>query len=252
VRLYFANRRFSPSVFATALAVAGIALFMRLGFWQLHRAEEKQALLTQYSVGAQSTMELSATSVSSLPTFQHVYTRGHFDPAHQLLLDNMPSQHGQAGYRVVTPFELEQGGWILVDRGWIQMGATRQALPDVSVGSELRNIAGRFDALPRAGIDLANPAVDRSAPWPRVMSFPQHDPVEGALGHRLLPGLILLDADQPNGYERVWQAHFSFGPERHIAYAVQWFAFAVAAAIVYVIVSLRRESDEPSADPSRT
>ena len=51
----------------------------------------------------------------------------------QVLLDNMPSATGVAGYRVLTPWRLEAGQWLLVDRGWIAMGATREQLPDVRV-----------------------------------------------------------------------------------------------------------------------
>lgn len=247
--LRIAHRRFVPTTFATVLTLVGVAAFVRLGIWQLHRADEKRVLEAQYVQGTQSTMDLNAASARLLPAFQHVHVDGQYDDAHQILLDNMPSQHGQPGYRVVTPFKTAHGDWILVDRGWLAPGATRNDLPDVSLSANVSQIAGRFDALPRPGIELAPPPIDPAAPWPRVMNFPQHDTIEQALGHRLLPGLVLLDPDQPGGYERVWQAHFSFGPERHIAYAVQWFAFAGAAVIIYLIVSFRRESADAFREP---
>jgi surfeit locus 1 family protein len=83
------------------------------------------------------------------------------------------------------------------------------------------------------------PPVDASAPWPRVLSFPDSSALEQQLGHKLIPGLLLLDASQPDGYERVWEAHLGFMPERHIGYAVQWFAFAVVAIILFVITGFR-------------
>lgn len=242
-----ANRRFSPSIFATVLTILGIALFARLGFWQLQRAEEKQALLEQYAAGRQSIVELQADITDTLPRYQQVRAHGRYDSAHQILLDNMPSGRGQPGYRVVTPFELEQGAWILVDRGWLPLGATRASLPDVSVGEEPRDIVGRLDMLPRAGIQLDGQQENAAAAWPRVMSFPQQAAVEKALDRSVFNGLVLLDPEQPDGYERPAQMRFSaageFGPDRHVAYAVQWFAMAAAALVIYLILGFRRTAD---------
>lgn len=233
------GRRYAPTIFGTVLTLVGLALFVWLGVCQLHRADEKQALLAQYAAGQQSTVDLTANNASSLPRYQQVRLSGHYDPEHQILLDNMPSQQGRAGYRVVTPFELEQGGWVLVDRGWVPIGQTRADLPEIPVGTEVRTLAGRLDLLPRAGVQLDTPD-NPGGKWPRVMSFPQPVAVERALNRRLLKGVLLLDPVQPDGYERVWEAHFNFGPERHIGYAVQWFALAVAAVVIYLILGFRR------------
>lgn len=241
-----ATRRFSTSVFATLLTIAGVGLFARLGFWQLHRADEKQALLDQYAAGQHSTVDLTAALAGTLPRYQQVRANGHYAPAQQILLDNMPSEHGQPGYRVLTPFELEQGGAILVDRGWLALGATRDKLPEVAVAADARTIVGRLDALPRAGLQLGNEDEMPAGGWPRVMNFPQHAAVEKVLGRPLLQGLILLDPAQPNGYERAAQMYFGsgseFGPQRHLAYAVQWFAMAAAAVVIYLILGFRRSS----------
>jgi surfeit locus 1 family protein len=234
------------------LALAGAALFVRLGLWQLHRAEEKQALLDQYDAG-QAVVDLMSTTpeqaaLETLPRYQQVRVRGHYAGAHQILLDNMPApKGGWPGYRVLTPFELERGGWLLVDRGWVPMGRTRAELPDLGVGEEARTIVGRLDTLPRAGLQLEQPATSNAA-WPRVMSFPPQAAVEEALGRTLVPGRLVLDPDQSEGYERITQAPIPFPPGRHIGYAVQWFALAAAVAVIYVVTALRpgrRRIDPP-------
>lgn len=235
-----ADRRFRSRALAALLTVVAVALFVRLGFWQLGRADEKQALLDQYQRGQQSTVELTAQNADTLPRYQQVRARGRYSPAQQILLDNMPSKVGWPGYRVVTPFELASGGVMLVDRGWVSMGKTRADIPDIAVDETVREIAGRLDQLPRAGIKMADVDGAASGPWPRVMSFPTAAAIEKALGRPVLPGLTLLDPAQPDGYERVWEARLPVGPGRHIAYAVQWFAFAVVAAALYFILTLRR------------
>ncbi|WP_161810297.1 SURF1 family protein [Steroidobacter agaridevorans] len=232
------TRVWRPSMFGAALTVFGVAFFLWLGFWQLGRADQKQALLDQYATAQQTQVEITPQNAASLPRYQRAEVSGRFDPAHQILLDNMPSHAGQPGYRVVTPFETA-AGWLLVDRGWLPLGGSRSQLPDIQVGNDQRTITGTVDELPRAGIELKAPSVDASVPWPRVLSFPQQAALEQQLGQKLIPGLLLLDASQPDGYERIWEAHLGFRPERHVGYAVQWFAFAAAAVILFVITSFR-------------
>ncbi len=234
-----ANRNFAPTLFAVAITVVAVALFVRLAFWQLSRASEKEALQAQYAAGQRSVVELTAANIAGLTRYQRVSARGRYDSAHQILLDSMPSAMGQPGYRVVTPFELEQGGWVLVDRGWHRPGATRSDIPDVTVGEAPRTIAGQLSALPRPGVRLAGPGSTGNS-WPRVMNYPEHVSIEQALDRQVLPGLVLLDANQPDGYERAWEARTDMGSGQHLGYAVQWFGFAIAALVLFVVLGLRR------------
>lgn len=240
------GRAWRPSVFGAVLTVLGMALFIRLGFWQLDRAGQKEALLAQYAAGQQSQVAITPQTASALARYQRVSVSGRYDPSHQILLDNMPSHTGRPGYRVLTPLH-SPAGWLLVDRGWLPLGASRSQLPDIGVGDGERNITGTLDALPRAGLQLETPAAEPSTPWPRVLSFPQQSALEQQLGLQLIPGVLLLDASQPEGYERVWEAHLGFKPERHIGYAVQWFALAAAVALTFILTSFRtkKATDEP-------
>jgi surfeit locus 1 family protein len=234
-----ANRRFAPTLFALAITVVAVVIFVRLALWQLGRAGEKDELQTQYAAGQRSVVELTAANAATLSQYQRVSARGRYDSAHQILLDSMPSAMGQPGYRVVTPFELEQGGWLLVDRGWHRPGATRSVLPDVTVAENTRTIAGQLSILPRPGVRLT-PVPGGGEKWPRVMNWPEQASIESALERKVLPGLVLLDADQPDGYERVWQARIDMGSDRHLSYAVQWFGFALAAVALFVVFGFRR------------
>jgi surfeit locus 1 family protein len=234
-----ANRNFSPTLLAVALTIAAVALFVRLAFWQIDRAAEKEALQAKFAAGHRSVVEVTAANAAGLTQYQRVTARGHYDSAHQILLDSMPSAMGQPGYRVVTPFELEDGSWLLVDRGWHRPGATRSDIPDVTVGEAPRAVAGQLSALPQPGVRLAGPA-SASNSWPRVMNYPEQASIEQALERKVLPGLVLLDRDQPDGFERAWQARTDLGSERNLSYAVQWFGFAVVAIVLFVVMGLRR------------
>lgn len=220
--------------------LAGLALFARLGLWQVERANQKSALIAQFEKGDTPPVALDPARVATLPRYQRVHATGRYDSQHQVLIDNMPSQAGQAGFRVLTPLQLPGGQWQLVDRGWVPMGRTRSELPGIEVAETPREILGRLDELPVPGVRMATGPVSIPKSWPSVMNFPLHADLERALGRSLLPRIVRLDATQPDGFERVWTPTFGFGPDRHFGYAFQWFALALAILVTYLAVSFKR------------
>jgi surfeit locus 1 family protein len=241
MRVRIGNRAFTMRPLGVLLTLAVLAACVALGSWQLRRAHEKQALLAAFAAGTQDTVDLAGVDVDGLPRYQHVRSRGHYVPERQILIDNMPSSVGVAGYRVLTPFRRDDGrGLLLVDRGWVPLGASRQVLPDVAVDAESRVIHGRLDTLPVPGVRIGEPAVAGDRSWPRVLLFPEPADVEHALGAHVAARIVLLDADLPDGYERQWRPAIGFGPERHFGYALQWFALAATALVAFVAMSLRR------------
>ena len=81
--------------------------------------------------------------------------------------------------------------------------------------------------------------------WPRVLNFPRQADLEAVLGAPVEARILLLDPDLPDGYERAWRPALGFGPERHLGYAIQWFAFAVVLLVIFVALSF--ESVAPDA-----
>jgi surfeit locus 1 family protein len=146
------NRTFKPRPFTTLLTIVLIAMLVTLGRWQLHRADEKRALFESFAAGTDSTTPIDLQT-PKVPRYQHVEARGHYDGEHQVLIDNMV-EAGRAGYFVVTPFALEGGGWVLVNRGWVPVGASRAALPAIGVAGDARHIRARADNLPSPGIRM--------------------------------------------------------------------------------------------------
>lgn len=241
MRLRVANRVFEPRAWALLLTAVALAGFVSLGGWQLGRAREKQAQVESFARGAQTSIALEGdVAVDDLPRYQHVTTHGRYDVAHQVLVDNMPSQAGRPGYRVLTPL-LRPGAarLLLVDRGWVPLGASRETLPTVDVGAEARAVAGRLDRLPQPGVRVGEAGVAGDERWPRVLNFPRQADLEQALGRPVEARILLLDPAAPDGYERAWRPAMGFGPERHLGYAIQWFALAATVFVVFVALSLR-------------
>ncbi len=233
------NRAFAPRLFTTLLAIGLIALLVSLGRWQLHRAEEKRVLFDSFTAGGDATRPIDLHT-PKVPRYSRVEAVGHYDATRQILIDNMVNDE-RAGYFVITPFALQGGGWLLVNRGWVPLGKSRADRPAIPVAGDPRRIRGRADNMPSPGIRMGIPAPLRP-PYPVVANFPQRADAAQLLKESnwtLATDLILLDAAEPDGYVRNW-APPGFPPMRHIGYALQWFGLALALAVIYVVTNFRR------------
>jgi surfeit locus 1 family protein len=143
-----------------------------------------------------------------------------------------------AGYEVLTPLKLTGAAvGVLVNRGWVPLVGSRENLPAVAVGGEERSVIGRIRDIPEKGFSLG-PEQARTG-WPYRILHVDISRLEGELGYPLLPLVLLLDPAQPDGYARDWQP-LTFGPERNVGYAVQWFSLATTLLIIYVAVNLKK------------
>ena len=136
MRLRIANRVFVPRLWAALVTAMLLAAFISLGAWQLARGREKQALIASFERGQRSSVALTAETVDLQPRYQHVTVSGQYDPARQVLLDNMPSQAGMPGYRVLTPL-VRAGTRTIITRG-PRLGADRIKSRDPAVGGRFR------------------------------------------------------------------------------------------------------------------
>jgi surfeit locus 1 family protein len=250
MRLQVGNRTFVQRPWALALTLAMLAGFIALGSWQVGRSREKQALIEAFERGTADTVPLSVTRVDELPRYQRVSASGRYEPGRQVLLDNMPSSTGQPGYRVLTPLRRDDGGaLLLVDRGWVPMGLDRSRLPVVAVDASPRTVTGRLDALPVPGLRLGAARGAGASGWPLVLNFPVTADLEAALGEPVEQRIVLLDASEPDGFERAWLPAIGFPPERHLGYAIQWFALALVLVVAFVATGLQPRT--PTADDDR-
>lgn len=232
---------FRPAAWPSGVGLLLLIAMMSLGFWQLDRAEQKRAVLRAYGDRpADAAVRIADDfALSQDWRYRRAQVIGAYDARHQFLLDNRVQQ-GRVGYYVLTPLRLARGNAVvLVNRGWVPQGATRADLPDLPAprASEL-TLEGLIDFPPQKVFVLGE-GEDRDPGWPKVLQQLRLDLQAQQLNARLLPMVLLLDKDQPGGFVREWNP-VVIGPERHVGYAVQWFALAAALVILYVWVNLKR------------
>ena len=244
LRLTLGNRTLHASWGMALLALAGALLFAQLGRWQWHRAAEKRALAAAFASGSLESTPLGSRSASSLPRYARVSVRGSYDGAHQFLLDNI-THRGQAGYQALTPLKLEDGRILLVNRGWLPLPqGRRDTLPDLTLAAgNSVDVSGRLDALPVAGLAAGNVPPESDERWPKRCSFPTSAQLGVALQTSVEAQQLLLAADQPQGYLRDWQsASAGFGPERHLAYAIQWWSLTGLSLFLFFFLNVKRKA----------
>jgi surfeit locus 1 family protein len=239
IRMTFGSRQFETSWAMTLLTVAACVAFVSLGRWQWERGTLREAQAEEFARGAEQPVALGARSLAAVERFQRVRVRGHFDTAHQFLLDNR-THDGRAGYEVLTPLDRVDGATLLVNRGWVPFSGFREQLPDVSfAAAPLDEVVGRVDELPSEGLQSGRSAPDASGSWPKVTTYPHAAELSAALGRAVESRVLLLDPHATNGYVRDWQPP-GLPAIRHWSYAVQWWAFAVLAAALWLILGFRR------------
>jgi surfeit locus 1 family protein len=232
---------FSPGRWPTLITILFLGILVSLGFWQLDRAEQKHVLLGQYRGDGSSTrLRLDPGMPASVDLqYQYATASGYYDARRQFLLDNR-IYDGRVGYHVLTPFILDDssGVAVLVNRGWIPLVGGREQLPDLPLDTGQRDLLARI-RIPSKAFTLGEEEVRIGWPY-RIQQIDTHQ-LAGELGYPLLPFVMLLDDTQEDGFVRDWRP-VTFGPERNVGYAVQWFGLALALLILYLAANIRTTS----------
>ncbi|EST37799.1 hypothetical protein N566_11035 [Streptomycetaceae bacterium MP113-05] len=235
-------------VILTLLALTLIPTMIELGFWQLHRHQDRVAhnALIARSLAAPAVPAAELTGVGDEPDrknwFRRVEATGRYDTAHEVVVRQRTASDGHAiGYFVVTPLVRQDGSALLVNRGWIPAGGDLTKFPQVPAAPKGEvSVTGRImaDETTEASGIKRRPGL----PPRQVMLIDSGERAE-ALDRPVLGGYVQLTASSPGprgGHpQRLPEPeHDSIGP--HMAYAVQWWLFAAAVPVGWVVL-VRRE-----------
>ncbi|MFK7954559.1 MAG: SURF1 family protein [Lysobacterales bacterium] len=218
-------------------ALLTMALFVRLGFWQLDREQEKRALFDGFSTALTQPPRL-LDPYTPQPRFSRVELEGQFTGI-QFLLDNQVFE-GSPGVHVYAPFNLTSvKQTVLVNRGWLPMERTRRTLPDLpTLPFGNTRVQGHLSSYPQPGIKVGQPDYETPQPW--LLIYMEPDTLAEALGLPLAPQVMLETSPEPTSFTQQW-APKVMAPEKHRGYAVQWFSLAVAVLIVTLILALKKD-----------
>jgi surfeit locus 1 family protein len=248
-------RRAPALVAGWALAIALIAVFTSLGFWQLGRAAQKHRTIERATTVLEQRQPVplsAALEPLRARGYDWAQGRGGFAARPPVLLDNQ-QRGGRAGVRVYRVFYPDDGGELLVDLGWLPWPGDRRLPkippPPMGPGQDSRlELRGLLAPPPSAGLELGPAMAARSdVPLGGVRVWLatrlELDAVDREIGHpsfAFAPRVLRLDPALPIGFERDLELlPNTLPPEKHRGYAVQWFGLALAALVTASILTFR-------------
>lgn len=211
------------------IVFALLPLPLALGWWQLQRADEKKQIMTAY----QQRIELPTLVLNNDPLlvseldFRKATAYGQYDDRYSLLIDNKVYK-GRPGYHVITPLKLAgHSDYLLVNRGWVALGQSRQKLPEIQTPTGKIEINGQLRKPPEDVFTLEKKTSQSG--WNKLWQTLDINKVEQQLGLPLLPVVMQLSTEdnQGGGFVRQWPEYKDSWIQRHHGYSVQWFSLAI-------------------------
>jgi surfeit locus 1 family protein len=244
---------FRPSFIGTVLTIICIPLFIKFGFWQYNKAQQKQAIQDAYNqakVDQALDFPLDVSSQKNLNiddwNYKKVTVTGVYETKYQLLLDNKV-EGSRVGYHVITPLKINQTAeYVLVNRGWILGKDTHTDLPSFETPTGPQTVTGQIWVPSKKIFTLEDKTTSQlnSQSWQMVWQNMDMDQYKRQVPFAVSPLMIKLDStSSAGGFVRNWEV-----PATRIAtnmgYAYQWFGFALATLLIYLYMSVTRVKPE--------
>jgi cytochrome oxidase assembly protein ShyY1 len=224
-----------PSWLALSLVVlvfAG-ACFVVLSPWQFRRNAEQSA----QNAELQASFTAKPVPIETAPPgeWRQVLLRGQYLPQAETVA-RLRTVQGEPAFEVLTPFRLDSGGVILVDRGYVPpvQGVHVPPYPAAPTGATsvvARVRTGEIDPQHR-------PAFNDATTDGRTQVYAIDVPIVAAATKLpLRPGYVQLADHQPGGLRALPLPQLDSGP--FLSYALQWIAFGTMALLALGYFSWR-------------
>lgn len=235
-------------ILTSLLVLAGSALCVRLGIWQLDRLQQRRAFNAHYlAVRAAPALDLNQTAGADLTDMEYrdAFARGHYDFEQQVGLRNQYNGN-EYGYHLLTPLVLENHVAILVDRGWIPADSGKDPSQwrqfDEPGEVTVKGLIRLGHAKPEMGgvtDPTLTPGENRLDLWNAV----NIDRIQAQMPYQLLP-VYLQPAPAPGDVTPPipYQPEIEITEGPHLGYAGQWFTFAALLFFGYPLFYLRRQA----------
>lgn len=209
---------------------AFLPILLGLGAWQLNRAEQKRQILQQHHAREQvDAIQYRA----DLPQNAKATVQGVLESQRYWLLEGRTFQ-GKPGYEVLMALKLGEQT-LLINRGWIAAALDRKVMPTLEPVPDYRVTLDGVLMLP-SNSPLTDEADNQLQQWPHRVLEMDMAMMSKQLGRTLEPLYLRLDAEHPLALQNIWQPT-NMPPERHTAYAIQWFGLATALIILWLAAS---------------
>ncbi|GDY33115.1 SURF1 family cytochrome oxidase biogenesis protein [Gandjariella thermophila] len=226
-----------PGWLALTLAVLlfAAACYTILAPWQFRRNAERVAQNAAVSSSLRTAPVpldrlVSGSGEPAAVEWRPVTMTGHYLPSGEALA-RLRTVQGEPAYEVLTPFQLQRGGVVLLDRGYVR------PVGDVSIPAFAAPPGGEVTVSARVRQDEPDnrPAFDRDG---HRQVYAVNSAIVGqAAGLAIRPGYFELLADQPGVLNPLPLPQLDSGP--FFSYALQWIAFGTMAILAWIYFTWR-------------
>ena len=236
--------QFKPTLIPSLVVILTLYGLVSLGHWQLERADYKEKLENMIA----ERIKLAPTDLGLVPEdpakqqYLPVALNGTYDSSRHLLLDNRVFNR-EVGYNVYTPLQLGHGRSILVDRGWLPLGKSRQTLPSIKTENRDYYLEGILLDPPTTNV-LGTEIKENYNQWPAVVQSINLQEIEQQIGYKLEPKILVLFEHAQSGFHRQkTPIILNMSSDRHIGYAVTWFLCAFVLLILFITATTEKRTD---------
>lgn len=251
------GRNYQGGLKALLLTLICMAIFIRLGLWQYHKAQDALAKRASYDAFVMAPPIDWPSKISDFSSLEYrtVHLQGHFLTDFLFLLDNQFDQ-GRPGFHVYVPMQISPTQpLLLVNLGWHPANAEHAQLPKLTLPKGEVTFSGRvtlpstrhFD-IRRFGLFSAHNQAPKI--WQPVRQFLDLPDIGGFLPQPLQP-ILIQTLDSPAA--KTTQTLVTPALERHwpvpadrvatnLGYAYQWFGFAAATFLIFLAINFKRNS----------
>jgi surfeit locus 1 family protein len=209
---------------------------MRLGFWQLSRAEQKiqlqQAIDQQAQLPPLDLAQLHVDPSAWAQTHRRVVLQGEWLNDKTVFLDNR-AHRGRVGFWVMTPLRLKAGQVVWVQRGWVERDALDpRKMPLLPPPTNNQTVEARI-APPLSQIfELGRSELSPAEKLPQIRANLDLAQMQALVQDNVM-ALVVQTGTDSDGLRRDW---FEIGvtADKNRAYAFQWFALSALMAFLYL------------------
>ena len=234
---------FRPRLIPTLFTVPGVLVLLVLGVWQMQRLHWKEGLIAQRdaAVAAAPLAPPQTLAEARAIEFHHILAEGAFLNDKELYLA-ATSDAGDPGYQVITPFRLEDGRIMLVNRGFVPTALKDPAKRAAGQLAGAQRIAGLLRVPPATKPTFFLPD---NRPDINLWFWVDLPAMAGADRITDAPPFY-IDADKtpnPGGWPKGGVTRLDL-PNDHLQYAITWFSLAIALIVIYGLYHRRHPSSD--------
>lgn len=232
-----------PRWWLLILFIAAEVGFIAAARWQWQRGEFKDRRAHEFVLALANAHPDAVADFARLRMLQGdfaaVQLRGRLITNRVYLHDNRIVD-GDYGVDVYVPVAID-GGYVLVNMGWIAADRSRRTPPLVPPLPDHFDARGLIAPAPAAGLALAEGSVP---PRLRLNIDPNQIALEAPQLLPMATQVFWPAPDVASPFRRDWQPS-GMPADRHRGYALQWASFAVVSLILFLMFHFRRKEIRP-------